>query len=163
VTTVSVQTSFLKPLIPTPVQRTCARAPKLSSDYFETFTCRPEGVGTVQYSLVRGGALMTADFLKRLRAEGYPVSNGRFTTSGDCSIGENAVRYWVRRNKRGGHEPATPASPLSDIRGVVFCHHDQHRSWIEWTDNRLNVYTVASGPNANLLYQWWATEAGPLS
>ncbi len=164
VTTVSVQTSFLKPLIPTAVQRMCTRAPKLSSDYFETFTCRPgRGVGTVQYNLVRGGALMRADLLKRLRTEGVPVSGGRFTTTGDCSIGENAVQYWVRRNKRGGHEQATPATPFSDIRGVVFCHHDQHRSWIEWTDNRLNVYSVASGPNADLLYQWWATQAGPLS
>jgi hypothetical protein len=163
VTTVSVQRSFLKPLIPTPVQRTCARAPKLSSDYFETFTCRPEGVGTVQYSLVRGGALMRANLLKRLSTEGVPVSNGRFSTSGDCSIGENAVRYWVRRNKRGGHEQATASAPVSEIAGVVFCHHDQHRSWIEWTDNRLNVYSVASGPNATVLYQWWATQAGPFS
>jgi len=159
----SAQTSFLKPLIPEHVRQTCSRAPKLSSDYFETFTCRPNGVGTAQYNLVRGGALMRADLLKRLRAEGYPVSNGGFTTSGDCSIGENAVQYWVRRNKRGGHEQAKPAASSSDIRGVVFCHHDQHRSWIEWTDNRLNVYTVASGPNAALLYQWWATQAGPLS
>ena len=164
VTTVSIRTSFLKPLIPAPVRSTCQRAPKLSSDFFETFVCRPgNGVGTVQYNLVRGGALMMGDFLRRLRAEGIPVSNGRFTTSGDCSIGENAVQYWVRRNKRGGHDQATPTTPFTDIRGIVFCHHDQHRSWIEWTDNRLNVYSIASGPDPTRLYQWWATQAGPLS
>ncbi|HUK94662.1 MAG TPA: serine/threonine-protein kinase [Gaiellaceae bacterium] len=164
VTTVSIQTSFLKPLIPEPVRRTCQRAPKLSPDFFETFACRPgHGVATAQYNLVRGGTLMTQDFLKRLRLEGIPLANGKFTTGGDCSIGENAVQYWVRRNKRGGHDQATSTTPFSDIRGIVFCHHDQHRSWIEWTDNRLNVYTVASGSDPTQLYQWWATRAGPLS
>ena len=164
VTTVSLRTSFLKPLIPVPVGRTCQRAPKLTPDFYESFACRPgHGVDTVQYNLVRGGPLMTADFLKRLRTEGIPVSGGKFTTVGDCSIGENAVQYWVRRNKKGGHEQATPTTPFSEIRGVVLCHHDQNRGWIEWTDNRLNVYSVASGPSPALLYQWWATEAGPLS
>ena len=103
VTTVSLRTSFLKPLIPVPVRRTCARAAKLSPDFYESFTCRPgHGADTAQYNLVRGGSLMATDFAKRLRTEGIPVSGRTFTTGGDCSIGENAAQYWVRRNKRGG-------------------------------------------------------------
>ncbi len=164
-TTVSLRTSFLKPLIPVPVRRTCARAAKLSPDFYESFTCRPgHGADTAQYNLV---ARRSADDHRSSRSGCVPRASrspgGKFTTGGDCSIGENAVQYWVRRNKKGGHEQATPSTPFSEIRGAVLCHHDQDRGWIEWTDNRLNVYSVASGRNRIALYEWWATEAGPKS
>jgi serine/threonine-protein kinase len=161
-TTLRLKTSFLQPLIPVAVRRSCKRAPKLTPDYYESFACRPgHGVDTVQYNLVRGQILMKQHFLKRLRVEGFTSFGGAFTSSGDCSIGENAVQYWVVRNKKGGHDQASSGTPASEIKGAVLCHHDRNRYWIEWTDNRYNVFSVASGPSGIRLYDWWATRAGP--
>jgi len=32
---------------------------------------------------------------------------------------------------------------------------------IEWTDNRLNVYATAYGPEGLQVYDWWSRLAGP--
>jgi len=163
VKTTKVTESFLRPLIPLPV-RACRRAPKLTKDVFETFTCEPgHGVDSVQYSLFRGDGLMTTQFDRRLTAHGIPVVAGAFTSGGDCSIGENAAGYWVRRNRRGGHASSSLSPPSPQIRGAFLCYHDQHRGWIEWTDARHLVYSVASGRNPVRLYEWWAEQGGPRS
>jgi serine/threonine-protein kinase len=164
VKTTKVTESFLQPLIPAPVWATCARAPKLRRDVFETFSCEPgHGVDSVQYNLFRGQSLMNDRFHRRLTARGIPVFGSTFTSGGECSIGENAVGYWVRRNRRGGHNPSTFSPPSPQIRGAFLCYHDQHRGWIEWTDNRLLVYSVATGRDPVRLYEWWAAQGGPTS
>jgi hypothetical protein len=161
VKTTQVTETFLRPLIPLPA-RACQKAPKLRQDVYETFTCEPgHGVDSVSYSLFVGGGLMNTRFDRRLTAHGIPVVAGTFTREGDCSIGENAAGYWVRRNRKGGHDPSGLLPPAPQIRGAFLCYHDQHRGWIEWTDDRHNVYSVASGRNPVRLYEWWAEQGGP--
>jgi hypothetical protein len=69
------------------------------------------------------------------------------------------------RNKRGGHEqlPTSVSSFDSRIKGAVLCHQDQHLSWIEWTDDRENIFSFARGPDPIALYQWWLTRGGPVA
>jgi hypothetical protein len=47
------------------------------------------------------------------------------------------------------------------VKGWVLCHQAGNRSWIEWTDNRVNVYANANGPDGQRLYDWWSRLAGP--
>jgi len=159
VRTKTVDETFLRPLIPLP-KRACQKSPKLTKDVYETFTCEPgRGVDSVRYSLFVGGALMNALFDRKLTAHGIPVVDGVFTRGGDCSIGENAAGYWARRNRKGGHEPSDLSPP--QVHGAFLCYHDQHSYWIEWTDDRHNVYSVASGRSPVRLYDWWAEQGGP--
>jgi serine/threonine protein kinase len=158
-----VPSSFLLPHIPVAVRRSCKPAAKLSPDYYETFSCRPAGgVDSVVYNLARGGVLMQNHFFQRLRDQGVPVFDNTFTSSGDCAAGDKAVRYWVVRNKKGGHDQATASAASFQIKGALLCHHDANRSWIEWTDNRLNVFSIATARDPNSLYAWWATRGGPV-
>ncbi len=152
---------LLRPLIPPGIRGTCTEQGKLSPDFYLSVACRPRGgADRVQYSLARGGPQMLRHFLNRVRAEGIPVSGNTPVTSGDCSIGEKAVQFWVARG-RGGHVALTAPGPTDQIKGDVLCHQEGDRSWIEWTDNRLNVYTTAYGPEALRLYDWWSRLAGP--
>jgi hypothetical protein len=82
--------------------------------------------------------------------------------NGDCE-GADGLRYWVVRNKKGGHEQTPSSPPSSQIKGEVFCHHDPSRSWIEWTGDRLNMYSVAIGRDPPRLYEWWASRGGPIA
>jgi serine/threonine protein kinase len=161
--TVRVLVSRLRPLIPVAFRRECKQTEKLSPDYYETFLCHPGGgVTSVVYSLARGGTLMQNHFFSRLRNQGVPVFDNTFTSSGDCEAGDKAVRYWFVRNRKGGHNQATPSTSSLQIKGAVLCHHDPNRSWIEWTDNRLNVFAIATGRDPFSLYAWWAARGGPV-
>ena len=161
--TTTVRTSFLQAMIPPKVLSSCEPGGKLSTDFYESFDCRPgSGAQEVRYHLARSGPLMHNYFATRLRRENIHTFDDRFTPSGDCAVGEKAVQHWVARNKKGGHQTALAEEPLQP-RGDVLCHHEGDSAWIEWTDNRLLVYAIAQGPRSkfNDLYQWWSTQAGP--
>jgi Protein kinase domain len=164
--TVTLRTSLLLPHIPVTFRRTCKLAPKVSKDYLESQVCHPGGgVGSVEYDFTRGRATMQTHFFQRLRDQGVPLlSDNVITSSGDCAVGDG-VRYWMLRNKRGGHEqlPTSVSSSDSRIKGAVLCHQDQHLSWIEWTDDRENIFSFARGPDPIALYQWWLTRGGPVA
>jgi serine/threonine protein kinase len=161
--TTTIRTSLLQSMIPSKVQDTCAPGSKLTTDFLETVVCRPGGgVERAQYNLARGFPLMKSYFLDRVRAEKIDVVSGDFISSGDCGVGEKAVQYWIPRSSTGGRQPAA-SPPFSKIRGAVLCHHERNRAFIEWTDNRRNVYARASGPESKFdeLFLWWENEAGP--
>jgi serine/threonine protein kinase len=154
-------TDFLGPLIPPAIRSTCSSRGKLSPDFYLSVVCQPrDGADRVQYNLARGGPQMLRYFLNRVRAEGISVSGNTPFMSGDCSIGQKAVQFWVARG-RGGHVALTAPTPSDRIKGDVLCHRDGDQSWIEWTDNRLNVYARAYGPESLQVYDWWSRLAGP--
>ena len=96
-----------------------------------------------------------------MRNQGVPLVSGDvITVSGDCATGDG-VRYWAVRNKKGGHEQESSSTPTPATRGAVSCHHDRNLSWIEWTDDRLNVFSVATGRDPIPLYAWWRPPADP--
>jgi Protein kinase domain len=160
-TVVAAGTDFLRPLIPPAIRGTCSSHGKLSPDFYLSVVCRPRGgANRVQYNLARGGPQMLRYFLNRVRAEGISVSGNTPFMSGDCSIGQKAIQFWVARG-RGGHVALTAPTPSDRIKGDVLCHREGDRSWIEWTDNRLNVYATAYGPESLQVYDWWSRLAGP--
>jgi hypothetical protein len=103
---------------------------------------------------------MLSHFLRRVEAEGIPVNGRTPETSGDCSVGVKGVQFWKPRG-RTGHVALTSPTPQDRIRGDVLCHRQAGRSYIEWTDNRVNVYATAYGPDPLSLYDWWSRVAGP--
>jgi hypothetical protein len=157
-------TDFLRALIPPKIRRTCTRRGKLGTSFYLSYICKPgNGVDRVQYNLAIGGPQMLRYFLGRVRAEGFSVFGNIPDTSGgqDCSVGEKAVQFWAVRGQ-GGHVALTAPTPSDQIKGDVLCHEKGSRSWmIEWTDNRLNVYATAYGPEGLQVYDWWSRLAGP--
>jgi hypothetical protein len=60
--------------------------------------------------------------------------------------------------------PATGPYTIGGVTaGRVLCFRDLGRAWIEWTDERLDILSVADRIDANFeeLYEWWL-EAGPV-
>ena len=152
--------SFLRPLIPAQIRATCTRG-KFGTNFYVSYFCRPgNGADHVTYSLAIGGPQMIAQFYKRARAEGIPLFAGTFQPSGDCSVGEKAIQKWVPR-AGAGHTALAPGIVSDRIKGNVLCHREGGRSWIEWTDSRLNVYASANGSDGQVLYDWWSRLAGP--
>jgi hypothetical protein len=161
--TTTVENDFLRRLIPPPILGKCGSPGKQSTSYYVSYYCSPgNGADHVTYNLGIGPRQMIDEFRKRAQREGIQFfADGSFQPSGDCTVGERAIQYWVPR--RGtGHTALDPGIPPGDrAKGWVLCHRTGNRSWIEWTDNRLNVYANAYGPEGQRLYDWWSRLAGP--
>jgi serine/threonine-protein kinase len=158
--TTTVENDFLRALIPPGIRSTCSRG-KLGTNFYVTYYCRPgNGADRATYSLAIGPAQMLNQFFSRAHAEGIAIFEGTFQPSGDCSVGEKAIQRWKVR-AGAGHTALTPSSASETAKGDVLCHSEGGRSWIEWTDNRLNVYATANGPDGQRLYDWWSRLAGP--
>jgi serine/threonine-protein kinase len=158
--TTTVQNDFLRALIPPAIRSTCSRG-KLRTNYYVSYFCKPgNGADHVTYNLAIGRAQMLNQFFLRAHAEGVGISGGAFQPSGDCSVGEKAIQRWAVR-AGAGHTALTAASGSGAAKGDVLCHSEGGRSWIEWTDDRLNVYATANGPDGQRLYDWWSRLAGP--
>jgi serine/threonine-protein kinase len=157
----TVVKSLVTPHVPVAFRKTCSLAPKLSRAFLETQVCKPRGVGSVKYTFFTGRPSMQTYFFQRLRGQGVSLLYGNvITPSGDCEAGGTGINYWTVRNKKGGHIPAN--SLTAQVKGAVFCHHDRSRSYIEWTDDRVHIYSLAIGRDPTQLYLWWAALGGPV-
>jgi serine/threonine-protein kinase len=159
----TVQNDFLKPLIPPKILRTCNGQGKKSTDFYVSYFCAPRGgADHAEYDLAISPDKMRDEFKRRARGEGFQFFGDSFQPSGDCSFGGKALQYWAVRSGIG-HTALDPATPPDNrrVKGWVLCHQAGNRSWIEWTDNRVNVYANANGPEGQRLYDWWSRLAGP--
>jgi serine/threonine protein kinase len=160
--TTTVENDFLRRLIPPSIVGKCDPPGKQSTSFYVTYFCAPgNGADHVTYDLGIGPRQMFDVFTKRAQEQGIQFDPETFQPSGDCTVGDKALQYWVPRG-RTGHTALDPGTPSGNrAKGFVLCHRTGNRSWIEWTDSRVNVYANAYGPEGGRLYDWWSRLAGP--
>jgi len=159
--------------VPADVRGSCAPAEPIASDFDSTVTCRPgDGVQRVRYSHARSGTLLNDYFRWRVGLAGVSLTTAeRLSFIGDCGESDVAVQEWTRRGRTGHRETNATLLALEEgmstaaaqllLEGRVLCYGTDARSWVEWTDPRLGVYTIAYGRDGDRLVDWWRTAAGP--
>lgn len=132
-------------LIPAPVRDSCARTREMP-DALAAVACRAQRQA-VSYFRFADGAPMNREYARRA---GLYLSPGLRRDSGACGelprIGE---RSYTAAGRRAGR---------------IFCAPSGNSAFIGWTDERSNVFAVASraGEDQATLYAWWQRVAGPL-
>lgn len=101
---------------------------------------------------------MGPHFEKRAAAEGLWVPGTDFSPVSHCGD-PPAVREW-RRTGRAGHRSVRIGETGAD--GRFLCYRQNRWASIEWTDNNVDVYSVAFGKDLIRLRRWWESKAGPV-
>jgi serine/threonine-protein kinase len=145
--------------IPTRVEP-CSPAEPLTDDFSAGFVCRPRGQGVtrVLYYKPRSGRRMGPYFEKRAIAEGLHVPGTDFLPSSHCGD-PPALREW-RRTGNAGHRSLRFGETNAD--GRFLCYRQNRWAAIEWTDNDVDVYSIAYGKDLIGLRRWWESRAGPV-
>ena len=145
--------------IPTRVEP-CSRTEPLTEDFSAGFVCRPRGQGVtrVHYYKPRSGRRMAPYFEKRAVAEGLHVPGTTFSPTSQCGD-PPALREW-RRTGNAGHRSLGFGETNAD--GRFLCYRQNRWAAFEWTDNDVDVYSIAFGKDLIRLRRWWETRAGPV-
>jgi serine/threonine-protein kinase len=145
--------------VPSSVRKTCEHGRVPTPDFIATVSCNPEGVA-VRYNLARSAAAMNDLFRKRALGEGFSRRRGLLAPEGECGIGARSLRNW-RVVPQAGHAELLSGSSRGAAKGSVLCYRQNGWGSIEWTDSRVDVYSVAFGNDLLQLYGWWKSRAGP--
>jgi hypothetical protein len=140
--------------------RLCRRTAPLTADFSAGFECRPrdDAVRLVHYYKPRSGRRMIPYFEKRAVAEGLAVEGLPIEPVRHCG-NPPALREW-RRSGKAGHRSVNIGETGAD--GRFLCYRQNEWASIEWTDNDVDVYSIAYGPDLIGLRRWWESRAGPI-
>ena len=138
---------YLLSLIPSKIRATCNREPlEFPATALAKVQCAPPNrqAHVVQYNLFQGRNAMNQAYRESLDGVENQLEF-RLPRRNDCQRDVYAEHPWQVGGNRGGR---------------VFCYdfEDQNQTWIEWTNQDLNVYTFAwrtDRQNATL-YRWWS-------
>jgi hypothetical protein len=147
-------------LIPASVQPTCEAKERLTLDFDSSIVCRPgnKDVQRVEYNKAESGRLMGDHFERRVYAEQILLPGELFRPVNHC--GEPpALQEWRRKSTRAGHEPV---EGREEPRGRYICYRRNGWAAVEWTDQDVDVYSVAYGRDLIRLFDWWKRRPGPL-
>jgi hypothetical protein len=116
-------------------------------------------VTLVRYSHTISASRMRQQLLGNIWSKGLGQPGHAVQPVGVCGQDTLAVRDWMEPRPR--HAVQISARNSGRPAGRLLCY-DSGTGWsaIEWTDNRLDVYSVAYGDNRSPLYRWWATRGG---
>jgi Protein kinase domain len=145
--------------IPIPL-RLCRRTEPLTEDFSAGFVCRPRdaGVTRVHYYKPRSGRRMIPYFEKRAIAEELAVVGLPLRPIRHCGD-PPALNEW-RRLGKAGHRSVNIGETAPD--GRFLCYRQNGWASIEWTDNDVDVYSIAYGRDLIRLRRWWESKAGPI-
>jgi serine/threonine-protein kinase len=126
--------------VPTAIEPGCGPSATRVGQSMASVACT-SGRQQVLYELYATRDSMDAAFDQNLSVLNAPP--------GDCSTDHNAFATYTVGD---------------DEAGRVLCYLIRGRSQIEWTDERLFVYTIAIRPDPGdlSLYGWWVKQAGPV-
>jgi Protein kinase domain len=138
----------------------CSRTEPLTEDFIAGFVCRPraQGVTRVHYYKPLSGRRMGPYFEKRAIAEELHVPGTQFSPTSHCGD-PPALREW-RRTGNAGHRSLRFGE--TDADGRFLCYRQNRWAAIEWTDNDVDVYSIAFGKDLIRLRRWWESRAGPV-
>ena len=146
-------------LIPESIKGKCEATERLNLDFRSSIVChlRNRNVTRVEYNDAESASYMADYFERRIYAEkiisfGFPIEPREHCGS------PPALQDW-RRTSAGGHEPVQEGERA---RGRVICYRRNGWAAVEWTDQDVDVYSVAYGPDLGRLIQWWKGKSGPL-
>jgi serine/threonine-protein kinase len=145
--------------IPIPL-RLCRKTEPLTEDFSAGFVCTPrdQAVTRVHYFKPRSGRRMGPYFEKRAIAEGLATPGLALQPIRHCGA-PPAVREWLRQGK-AGHRSVNVGETGAD--GRFLCYRQNGWASIEWTDNDVDVYSIAFGDDLIRLRRWWESKAGPI-
>jgi hypothetical protein len=145
--------------IPIPL-RLCRKAEPLTEDFSAGFVCKPrdDAVSRVHYYKPVSGRRMAPYFEKRAVAEGLATLGDPLQPIRHCGA-PPALREWSRTGK-AGHRSVNVGETGAD--GRFLCYRQNRWAAIEWTDNDVDVYSIAFGPDLIRLRRWWEGKAGPI-
>jgi serine/threonine-protein kinase len=148
--------------VPAAVRRSCVHAAPLSPDFDASVVCHPGGaVEMVRYSHAISAGRMKQQLLGNIWSKGLAIPPGQPSPTGVCGRDPTAIRDWreTRPGQRTQLRGATANRPKKN--GRLLCY-DSGTGWsaIEWTDNRVEIYSIAYGTDRAALYRWWAARGG---
>jgi Protein kinase domain len=146
-------------LVPESIQPHCKAKERLTLDFKSSIVCTPPGnaVRRVEYNDAESAARMSDHFVRRIWAEGILFPGEDIQPREHCGS-PPALQEW-RRTTGGGHEPVEPGE---EAKGRMICYRRNGWAAIEWTDQDVDVYSLAYGPDLIRLFRWWKGKAGPL-
>jgi len=151
--------STLLSYIPIGIEYRCQPMDRLTPDFSSSVSCplANRAVARVEYHRAESGEKMRQHFERRASAEGLATLGKRFQPRRHCGM-PPALREW-RRTKGPGHEAVQLGEEPS---GRFMCY--RHGNWaaIEWTDQDIDVYSIAYGRDMSRLFDWWTRRAGPV-
>ena len=147
--------------VPPSIREKCKPAEPPSPDFVSSVVCRPGGaIIKVQYSRPESGARNNRHFDKRARAEEAPEPES-LPPGVNCHT-PPSIREW-RTAGAAGHRPGPHRiGGRGGYQGRFICFRPSWWSAIEWTDARVDVYSVAYGRDLRRLFRWWKRSAGPI-
>jgi serine/threonine protein kinase len=146
--------------VPAPIRKKCEPTEPPSPDFTASLVCRPGGhIIKVQYSRPESGARNNRYFDKRVQAEqkGEPVS---LSPAVNCHT-PPPIREWHSLGN-AGHRPGPHTIGAVGYQGRFICYKPSWWAAIEWTDARVDVFSVAYGRDLTRLFKWWLRKPGPI-
>jgi hypothetical protein len=146
--------------VPAAVRRSCTHAAVPSPDFDASVVCRPGGaVQMVRYSHAISASRMRRELLGTVWAKGVGKPGSPVVPHGRCGVSPTAVRDWTVG--AAGRRQQITADTRGTAFGRVLCY-DSGTGWsaIEWTDNRVDVFSTAFGSRRGALYRWWVARGG---
>jgi Protein kinase domain len=138
----------------------CRKTEPLTEDFSAGFVCRPRDTAArrIHYYKPVSGRRMIPYFEKRAVAEGLATPGLPLQPVRHCGA-PPALREWRRKGKTG-HRPVDVGETGAD--GRFLCYRQNNWAAIEWTDNDVDVYSIAFGRDLIRLRRWWEDKAGPI-
>jgi hypothetical protein len=138
----------------------CKATEPLTDDFSAGFVCLPRdsAVTRVLYYRPKSGSRMAPYFHKRADAEGLGEFGVDLVPVSNCGA-PPALRDWRSRGQ-AGHRPVGIGETGAD--GRFMCYRQNSWAAIEWTDPRVDVYSIAYGQDLIGLRRWWEAKAGPI-
>jgi hypothetical protein len=101
---------------------------------------------------------MRLELLGTLWAKGVATPGSAVVPHGRCGRSATAVRDWTE-TAAGRPKQVTPGVPGTKY-GRVLCFDGTGWSAVEWSDNRVDVFSTAFGSSRGALYRWWVARGG---
>jgi serine/threonine-protein kinase len=142
--------------VPVAIRPSCRPTEPPTPDFFASVVCTPSNdIIKVQYS--RAASARLARYFSR-RVIGEQLGTPPLDASPDVNCSRTpSVREWVAAGKVGHRPREVAGSP----QGRFICYPQSWWAAIEWTDARVDIYTVAYGRYIGRLFRWWRSKAGP--
>jgi serine/threonine protein kinase len=147
--------------VPPSIRETCRPTEPPTPDFVASVVCRPGGdIIKVEYSRPESAARNNRYFDKRVRAEQGPTPVS-LSSAVNCHT-PPPLREW-RIVRTAGHRPGPHTiGGRGGYQGRFICYQSNWWAAIEWTDARVDVYSIAYGPDIGRLFRWWKRNSGPI-
>jgi hypothetical protein len=147
--------------VPVPIRGRCRPAEPPTPDFIASVVCKRPGDGIIKvvYSRPESAARSNRHFAKRVQAEQLGRGPVFISPAQNCST-PPPIREW----RSAGNPGHRPGEGEGRYQGRFICYTSNWWAAIEWTDARVDVYSVAYANAENIarLFRWWRRKPGPI-